>query len=121
MQVGCLLIKDGHIIAEGRNGTAPGDVNCCDKFTERGEDHSEWSGKFELHAEVNAVLHTRNDVKGSKAVVTHSPCFPCTRTLVAAGIKEIYYLERYYRQSDEEFREAQEYCARMGVVFELLD
>lgn len=117
LQVGCVIVKDGHIISTGRNGTAKGDVNCCDKFSERGPEHSAWSEKFELHAEVNAVVYCETSIKGSVAVVTHSPCFPCVRTLVAAGVKGVYYIERYYRQSDEDFAEAEEYCKRMGVEF----
>ena len=120
MSVGCVLVKDGHIISTGRNGTAKGDVNCCDKFTERGVEHSAWSEKFELHAEINAIVHCPVDPSGSIAVVTHSPCFPCTRTLVAAGITDIHYLERYYRQSDEDFAEAVDYCNRMGVTFQII-
>lgn len=117
MKVGCVIEKDGHIISTGRNGTAKGDENCCDKFSERGSEHSAWSEKYELHAEINALLYCPVDARGSIAVVTHSPCFPCTRSLVAAGVKEIHYSERYYRQSDEDFSEAQDYCKRMGVIF----
>lgn len=50
-KVGCLIVKDGHIISDGYNGTPPGYNNNCEYETETG-----LITKPEvLHAETNAI------------------------------------------------------------------
>lgn len=120
MKVGAVLFKDGRIVSTGTNGTAPGYDNCCDKFSERGPEHSSWSAKFETHAEMSAMLFCPISIEGCSVVVTHSPCWDCCKNMVLAGVKEIWYAERYYRMSDEDFRSIEDYCRLMNVSFKLI-
>ena len=71
--VGCVIIKDQRIIAEGY--------------------HQQYGGP---HAEVNAILSCRESVVGATAFVTLEPCShfgktpPCADLLIESGIKEVY-------------------------------
>lgn len=117
MKVGAVLVKDGRIVSTGTNGTARGYTNCCDKFSERGPEHSSWSAKFETHAELSALLFSPISIEGCQMVTTHSPCWDCCKAMILSGVEEIWFGERYYRQSDEDFAEVVEYCNTMNVKF----
>jgi dCMP deaminase len=51
-----------------------------------------------IHAEMNALLYCAKEgisVKGCSAYITHFPCLNCTKALIQAGIKNIYYQNDY--------------------------
>jgi dCMP deaminase len=120
LQVGCVLVKDGHIISTGVNGTPKGYVNCNSVWSCRCPEHSAWSEKFEIHAEMNAIGFCPVSVEGSTAYVTHSPCFPCVKHMIAFGIKHIIYAERYYRSTDAEIEEIEEFCRVKQVSYNIM-
>jgi deoxycytidylate deaminase len=49
----------------------------------------------EMHALLNAGSTHGSEIKGGKLFVTTYPCHSCARHLVAAGIKEVYFVEPY--------------------------
>lgn len=49
----------------------------------------------EMHAVLTALRQKGDRVRGGKIFVTTYPCHGCARHLVAAGIKEIYFIEPY--------------------------
>ncbi len=111
LHVGCVIVLNDRVISTGVNGTAPGSVNCCDKFPDgKTEEHSEWSQKYEVHAEMSALLQADCNIAGSTAYVTHSPCFNCLKHLIWSGVKSIYFSEKYHRMSDDEWSQVIEYC-----------
>ena len=62
-KIGCVLVKEGRVVTMGYNGTPEGFLNCSEKFDENNfdrEEHHEWSKKFEVHAEMNALLFAAN-------------------------------------------------------------
>jgi diaminohydroxyphosphoribosylaminopyrimidine deaminase/5-amino-6-(5-phosphoribosylamino)uracil reductase len=71
--VGCVIVKDEHIIGEGY--------------------HQQFGGP---HAEVNAIHNASESVEGATAFVTLEPCShvgktpPCADLLIKSGIKEVY-------------------------------
>ncbi len=71
-RVGCVLVKNGQIIAEGWH-TAAG----------------------QPHAEAMALVHAGADAAGSTAIVTLEPCAhlgrtgPCTDALITAGVSKV--------------------------------
>ncbi len=90
LQVGCLLVKDNRIISQGYNGFLPG----CPHTSIVRDNHEQAT----LHAEQNALTDCAKRgvcCQNATAYVTHYPCVICCRLLLAAGIKEIKYLENY--------------------------
>ena len=90
LQVGCLLVRDNRIVSQGYNGFLSG----CQHESIVRDGHEQAT----LHAEQNAITDcARRGVscKGASAYVTHYPCIICARLLLAAGIKEIKYIEDY--------------------------
>jgi len=90
LQVGCLLVKDNRIISQGYNGFLPG----CPHTSIVRNNHEQAT----VHAEQNSICDCARrgaNCSGATAYITHYPCIICTRLLLAAGIKEIKYLEDY--------------------------
>ena len=62
-----MIVKDNRIISIGYNGTPAGYVNCDEVFDKNNfnvETHHKFSSKFEVHAEMNAILYALKN--GSK-------------------------------------------------------
>jgi len=90
LKVGCILVKDNRIISQGYNGFLPG----CSHVSVVRDNHEQAT----IHAEQNALCDCAKrgvSCDGSIAYITHYPCLICTRLLIAAGIKEIKYIEDY--------------------------
>ena len=54
-----------------------------------------------LHAESNAILKlakTPNSSDGATLYVTLAPCFDCSKLIIQAGIKEVFYINKYRPQ-----------------------
>ena len=90
LKVGCVLVKDNRIIAQGYNGFLP---NCPHQSIVR-DNHEQAT----VHAEQNAIADCAKrgvSCDGCKLYVTHYPCIICARIILAAGIKEIVYIYDY--------------------------
>ena len=90
LQVGCVLVKENRIVSQGYNGFLPG---CPHKSIVR-NNHEQAT----VHAEQNAIADCAKrgvDCNNSTAYITHYPCIICTRILLAAGIKQIKYINDY--------------------------
>ena len=91
LQVGCLLVRDNRIIAQGYNGYLPG----CPHTSIMKDGHEVGT----IHAEQNAIIDCAKrgvSCDGSDAYITHYPCFNCMKYLCAAGIGNIRYIEDYH-------------------------
>lgn len=97
--VGCVLVnKDHRIISTGYNGSIANNPHC----DEVGHTMRDGHCIATIHAEMNALLYCAREgisVAGSTCYVTHFPCLNCTKSLIQAGISEIYY-EIGYRMDD---------------------
>lgn len=51
----------------------------------------------EMHAIIQGALTTGNKMIGGKLFCTTYPCHNCARHIIAAGIKEVYYIEPYVK------------------------
>ena len=94
-KVGCLIVKNTHIIAEGLNGTPRGFDNSCEYVDH--VDHM-YTKPEVLHAESNAITklaRSTNSSDGATLYVTCSPCFDCAKLIVQAGINRVVYDESY--------------------------
>lgn len=93
--VGCVLVNDSNrIVSTGYNGSVSGNPHCDDVGHTMRDGHCIAT----IHAEMNALLYCAKEgisVKNCSAYVTHFPCQNCTKALVQAGIKNIYYKNDY--------------------------
>ena len=90
LHVGCVLVKNNRIIAQGYNGFLPG----CPHVSKVRNNHEQAT----VHAEQNALCDCAKrgvSCMDATAYVTHYPCIICCRLLLASGIKEIKYIEDY--------------------------
>ncbi len=100
--MGALLVKDKKILATGYNGAPAGSAHCeeagCIRQRHKipsGERHELCRG---LHAEQNAIIQAAYhgvSIKGAELFCTNFPCSICSKMLINAGVRAIYYLEGY--------------------------
>jgi dCMP deaminase len=100
--VGAVLVKDKRILATGYNG-APKKLPHCEETGCLREEKNVPSGQRHeicrgIHAEQNLIAQSAfHGVKTEGATVycTNQPCSICTKLLINAGIKRIYYKKPY--------------------------
>ena len=111
-KVGAVLVKNKKVLATGYNG-APKDITHCEVTgclreemeVPSGERHEICRG---VHAEQNLVAQAAfHGVKTEDSTVycTHQPCIICTKILINAGIKKIYFKNAYSDQFAEKLLE----------------
>ena len=106
IQVGAVVVKEDHIISHGYNGTASGQVNCCDlhhirirpdMFTlkpanaasdafcmqgslmtpEGRAEHNAFSTAYEIHAEMNAIIFAAKHGLAINGATMYCTLSPC--------------------------------------------
>ncbi|RIV21775.1 ComE operon protein 2 [Alicyclobacillaceae bacterium I2511] len=90
LSVGCVLVRDKRMIASGYNGSIRGDVHCTDVGCKLVDGHCVRT----IHAEQNALLQCARFGVATEAAdiyVTHLPCLQCTKSIIQAGVRHIYY------------------------------
>ena len=100
--VGAILVKDKRILATGYNG-APSGIRHCDEVGCLRQDSSIPSGERHelcrgIHAEQNVIIQAACygiSIAGSIIYCTNKPCVICSKMIVNAGIKKIFYAEGY--------------------------
>jgi len=94
LAVGATIVRDKRIIAGGYNGSIAGGDHCIDKGCYVIDNHCVRT----IHAEMNAILQCAKfgvPTEGAEIYVTHFPCLQCTKAIIQAGIKGIFYAEDY--------------------------
>ena len=102
--VGCIIVKDNHVISAGFTGI---------------------NGR--PHAEHNAIILSKKDVKGSELYVTLEPCShygktpPCVNTIIKSGVKQVFFSSkdpdhRSYNKSTELFKK-NKIVAKNGILY----
>ena len=90
LNVGCVLVKDNRIIAQGYNGFLPG----CPHESIVRDNHEQAT----VHAEQNTIADCAKrtvSCMDSTAFITHYPCLNCCKIILASGIKKIKYINDY--------------------------
>lgn len=105
--VGAILVNNNNrIIATGYNGAPKGIKNCNEGGCERCflKDKGKIASGVDLdkcicvHAEENAIIQAANEgisTNLASCYTTTMPCIHCTKILIQAGIKKVYYEENY--------------------------
>ncbi len=110
--VGAIIVKNKRILATGYNGAPSGIRHCAEVGCLRekmqvasGERHELCRG---IHAEQNAIIQAAYHgvpIQGASLYCTNLPCSICTKMLINAGIKKIYYRSGYADQLSKELLE----------------
>lgn len=97
-QVGAVIVKDRQILSTGYNGSPSGLKHCAEVGCLReslgipsGERHEMCRA---VHAEQNALIQAAKHgvaIEGADVYTTVQPCVLCTKMLINAGIKRVFY------------------------------
>ncbi|KGR74506.1 ComE operon protein 2 [Ureibacillus sinduriensis] len=94
LAVGATIVRETRIIAGGYNGSISGDEHCIEDGCYVVDNHCVRT----VHAETNALLQCAKygtPADGADIYVTHFPCLPCSKTIIQAGIRNLYYAKDY--------------------------
>jgi dCMP deaminase len=94
LAVGATIVREKRIIAGGYNGSIAGGEHCIDVGCYVVDSHCVRT----IHAEMNAILQCAKfgvPTEGAEMYVTHFPCLPCSKAIIQAGIKAVYYANDY--------------------------
>lgn len=111
--VGCVIAKDGRAIGTGYNG-APAGMPHCDHQEDLApyipfrlrpvgvpdlpESPLTRGCRVAIHAEANAIAYAARhgvSVQGATAYTTLSPCYDCSKLMIAAGLQRVVYNRSY--------------------------
>ena len=122
MKVGAVIAKDTRIVSLGYNGPPAGTHNCDMEWPEEGcPRSSKGSCSLAVHAEENAILYAAKnkvELEGSELYITLSPCLPCARMILTAGIKKVIFFESYAEYKGLDHEEGLMFLDRFGVEVE---
>ena len=86
-KVGAVITRGKFVVSVGFNGFPKGIADSADRLENR-----EIKYPTILHAEINAVLSARQDIRGCALYVTpYMPCPQCAAVVVQSGISRIVY------------------------------
>src|SRR5262245_12468907 len=112
-QVGAVIVQTGRCISWGYNGAPPGMPHCSENmhgyaemFKHLGDAQARAAETAVIqsgcrnvtHAEANAVAFAARQgisTEGATLYVGVSPCEVCARLIIAAGIEEVVFAQRY--------------------------
>ncbi len=101
-KVGAVLVKDKRILATGYNGAPSNLKHCLDIGCLREKEGIPSGQRHELcrglHAEQNVIIQAARhgiSIAGSTLFCTNLPCIICTKMLINAGTKTIFFREGY--------------------------
>lgn len=114
-KVGCVIVRDGRIISQGVNGRLSKLPNCCDtRICDRKNIPSGTMYEIGLcnHAEQNAIFYAAKygiSTNDTTIYVNSSICRMCMKSILAAGITNIYYRNVGVYGGEEVLQYAKEY------------
>lgn len=109
VKVASIIVKNGRIVSTGWNGVLSKHKHCVEVF--QGKDmteekvkaeHKVFSEMNEVHAEQNSISSAAKNgisTEGCDLIVSISPCTACAKLIIASGIKNVYYVEKYDRET----------------------
>lgn len=96
--IGAIIVKDKNILATGYNGSPSGTRHCLDIGCLREKMNIPSGERHELcralHAEQNAIIQAAKhgvSIDGADLYCTNLPCLICSKMIINAGIKKIFY------------------------------
>ena len=100
----CIVSNDHKVLSLGYNGMPLGvsDEEIPWAGSKENKPYLETKYPYVCHAELNAILNSNHNLKGSTLYVTLFPCNECTKAVIQAGIKKVVYLSDKYHDTDAE-------------------
>ena len=102
-KVGAVIAKDKRIVSLGFNGFPENTNDSMDIYEDRERKYLRV-----LHAEANAILFSKVDLRDCQLYATHFPCCQCAALIIQSGINEVYvpiqspeFMDRWYEQIKE--------------------
>jgi len=96
--IGAVIVKDKNILTTGYNGAPSGTQHCLDVGCIREAMNIPSGQRHELcralHAEQNAIIQAAKhgiNIDGADLYCTNLPCLICSKMIINAGIRRIYY------------------------------
>ena len=83
-RVGAVITRGNRIISTGFNGPPQKVHDLQERLQNR-----EVKLRITLHAEVNAILFAKQDLKGCTLYCTHPPCTQCAAMIIQSGLEEV--------------------------------
>jgi len=125
-KVAAVLAKENRVLNTAYNGTVSGLSNDCELICEncsgKGCDVCQGLGKVSnpdvIHAEKNLIAFCAQygiSTKDTTVYITLSPCQECASLMAQAGVKKVFYSEKYRDVSGIED------CKRYGIEIEQLE
>jgi dCMP deaminase len=120
-RVGALVVVDRRIVSTGYNGTPENMPNCSEGGCHRCAHRAEYPAGtgYDLcicvHAEQNALLAAARfgiAIQGSTVYTTMRPCFGCTKEMLQAGVRQVFYLHDWIHPDREKQGEYERLQAR---------
>lgn len=90
----CILNEEGRILSVGYNGLLP-KQSVPIKFWENRDERR----KYMIHAEINALTSITRYDKPYILASTLLPCSSCAISIASYGIKYVYYIEEYHKDT----------------------
>lgn len=100
-QVGVVITKGGRVISSGYVGAPAGMPHCIDEGVGCLLDGDHRCIRT-VHAEQNAIaVAAKNGIstEGGTLYSTVQPCFLCAKSIVAAGIRRVVFVEEYRKEN----------------------
>lgn len=99
-QVGAVIVSNEHrVVSIGYNGFPNGCSDDVFPWDREGE-FSNTKYPYVVHAELNAILNSKNDLRGCSLYVSLFPCNECAKAIIQSGISRIVYESDKYANTD---------------------
>lgn len=98
-QVGACIVLENKIVGIGYNGFPNGSNDDTTPWGKQG-DFMSTKYAYVVHAELNAILNSNRNIKGSTIYVSHFPCNECSKAIVQAGISKVVYYSDKHKDKD---------------------
>ncbi|UVD81432.1 cytidine/deoxycytidylate deaminase family protein [Mycoplasma iguanae] len=100
-QVGaCIVNQEKRVIALGYNGMPLGNDQDF-PWNREAENESDTKYPYVVHAEINAILNTTQQIKNAVIYTSLFPCSNCAKIIIQSGIKEVVYQDDFYAETED--------------------
>ncbi len=102
-QVGaCIINESNKIVGVGYNGLPWGCEDEQFPWEVRDGNLQDTKYPYVVHAELNAILNSTQQLQGCRIYVSLFPCHECVKAIIQSGIKEIVFEDDKYSGTDSD-------------------